>query len=98
MVSVYPNTFNSMLTIRYQSVQSVQSVVNLAIYDISGREVADLLGSTAVTGGHFSHPAAEGGATNRQIVWNASSSPAGVYFVRLQAGEDTSIRKVVLVR
>jgi hypothetical protein len=54
---VWPNPFNSQITIRYQSAESVQSAVRLTIHDISGREVARLTGNPPFN----SPPASKGG-------------------------------------
>ncbi len=102
ILSVSPNPFNSTLTIRFSesphAIAGGVGGVSLRIYDLSGRLVADLLGSTGVSAGHGKHPAAEGGATGHSAIWNASSVPAGVYLVRLQSGSDVSTQKVVLMR
>jgi hypothetical protein len=54
---VWPNPFNSLITIRYQSAESVQSADRLTIHDISGREVARLTGDPPFN----SPPASKGG-------------------------------------
>ncbi len=89
--SAYPNPFNSMLSIRY-SVGQVSKPVSLAIYDLSGRLVTDLLSRTGVL------QYAPTTSSTRTVVWNASAVPAGVYLVRLQSGSDVSTQKVVLMR
>jgi len=33
-----------------------------------------------------------------EIVWNASSHPSGLYFVRLKAGKSRQTRKMLLVK
>ncbi len=83
----FPNPFNSSTTITFSlSAQSASSAVNLAIYDLSGRLVTDLLDSAHLpTGQH-------------KVVWDAIDQPAGVYLIRLQSGTQTSTRKIVLMR
>jgi len=46
---------------------------------------------------HGVAPAIAGGDF-RTLVWDASSSPAGVYFVKVQTGEEVATKKVVLMR
>ena len=95
ILSVNPNPFNSTLTIRFQSVKSVQSVVNITIYDIFGREVFSV--ASPHTSGKITPPTIVGGAS-QTLTWDASAQPAGVYFVRLQSGSSISTKKVVLMR
>jgi hypothetical protein len=59
--------------------------VVLSIYDLLGREVIKLVDEEKPAGEY---------ETN----WNASSHPSGVYFLRMQAGEFSETRKVVLVK
>jgi hypothetical protein len=89
-----------MLTIRYQSVKSAQSVVNLLIYDIGGREVYSAVTALSATGMRNTPPTppAIAGGDFQTLVWDASSIPAGVYFVSLQAGREAVTKKVVLMR
>jgi len=107
LFSAYPNPFNSTLKISFSTGGQASLPVRLAIYDISGREVfsavtapsvTGIRGSTGVSAGRGFHPAAEGGATEHKVTWDASSSPAGVYFVRLQSGADVVTQKVVQMR
>ncbi len=87
----FPNPFNSSTTISFSLSPSagrggIQGGVRLAIYDLSGRLVTDLLGSTGVSAG------------NHKVVWDARDVPAGVYLVRLEAGSQTRTQKLVLMR
>jgi len=93
----YPNPFNSMVTIPFAVGAHRDAPLQLAIFDPLGRRVVDLIGSTAVTGGRFLR-AAEGGATNHSIVWNANGMPAGHYTVRLQAPGVTLSQPLVLTK
>lgn len=88
-LQVYPNPFSTNLDIRYQSGNSKQTHLN--IYDASGRLVR---GFTQLTGGS---------STSNEITWSGtdergSKLPAGVYFVRLEAGNVVSEQKVILCR
>ncbi len=95
--SAYPNPFNSTTTIRF-SMGSQAAPTRLAVYDLSGRMVADLFGSTGVAAGQFSHPAAEGGAGEHSVVWNAEGLGAGIYVCKLTTPEKTATRKLLLVK
>jgi hypothetical protein len=64
----YPNPFNVVTTIRYYVRNAGQ--VRLAVYDISGKEIALLINSLQSAGEHL-------------YQFNAASYPAGIYFVRL---------------
>jgi hypothetical protein len=107
---VWPNPFNSQITIRYQSAESAKSAVRLTIHEISGREVARLTGDPP-----FSSPPASKGGKESGIkqgknsvtqslshsvtsTWDASNYPAGVYLIRLQSGSQVAVKKVVLMR
>ncbi len=102
LLSVSPNPFNSMLTIRYAYGLDKSAPTRLAIYDLSGRLVADLLdmqGGLSYGEEHppFNSPPASGGGKH-SVVWDALAIPAGVYLVRLENGAEISTRKVVLMR
>jgi photosystem II stability/assembly factor-like uncharacterized protein len=79
----YPNPFNPSTTIKYSLPQTGR--VTLSIYDLLGREVVKILDEEKPAGEY---------ETN----WNASYYPSGVYFLRMQAGEFSETRKVVLVK
>jgi len=59
--------------------------VSLSIFDLNGRVVVRLVDGIVSAG-------------NQTFVWNASALPAGVYVVRMDAGEKSEMQKVVLVR
>ena len=83
MVSVHPNPFNSQTVISFDIDQT--EIVKVGIYDIAGRMV-ELAGE-----GKFE-------AGNHSVTWDASASPAGVYFVRLSTAEGFISSRVVLVK
>jgi hypothetical protein len=57
----------------------------LRVYDILGREVATLADETKEAGTY-------------SITWDAAGQPSGVYFYRLEAGGQTRIRRMVLLK
>ncbi len=79
----YPNPFNPATVIRYQL--PAFSKVTLKVYDILGNEVTTLVNEQKSPG-------------NYEVQWNASGFASGVYFYRLQTGEFTSVRKLILLR
>ncbi|MDZ7260772.1 MAG: T9SS type A sorting domain-containing protein [candidate division KSB1 bacterium] len=79
----YPNPFNPSTTIRFDIPKRTH--ISLKIYDVRGREVAEL-----VDGEH------EAGAF--EILWNAQGLASGVYYYRISAGDFTAVRKLVLMK
>jgi len=78
-----PNPFNS--SVRLSLYLPKTDFVLLAIYDVNGREVSRLVDGDVRAG-------------NRSFVWNAIGFPTGVYVVRMDFGDVSKMRKVVLVR
>ena len=79
----YPNPFNPSTEIQYSV--PVSGLVMLKVYDILGQEVATLRNEETPAGTHT-------------VTWNASSFPSGLYFVRMNAGKFSDVRKVLLLK
>jgi hypothetical protein len=79
----YPNPFNPSTTIRYQIPQD--GVVTLKIYDILGSEVATLVQEEKVAGKY-------------EVNFNASTLSSGVYIYKIQAGDFTNSKKLILLK
>ena len=79
----FPNPFNPSTQISFNV--PVASNVRLAIYDISGREVALLVNNVLSQGNH-------------KYEWNASQFSSGTYFYRIQAEGFTKTKKMLLVK
>ena len=79
----YPNPFNPSTEISYQL--PVSSQVTLRIYDLLGREVAEIVNPVEGPGKYTVH-------------WNASRLASGVYFYRLQAGDFVETKRLLLLR
>ena len=79
----HPNPFNPSTTISYEI--SEVSQVNLVIYDVSGRQIAELVNGYRDAG-------------MQEVTLDASSLPSGVYFARLTAGDFQQIQKLLLVK
>ena len=84
----YPNPFNPITTLRYDLPEQAQVI--LAIYDLLGREVFQLVNTTQKAG-------------FKSVRWDATDSfgkpvSAGVYLYQIQAGEFVQTRKMVLLK
>ncbi len=82
----YPNPFNPTTTISYDIPGTeTQHTVSLRVYDILGKEVATLVNETKEAGSY-------------QVTFDASKFASGIYFYKLQAGNFTSVKKLVLMK
>jgi endoglucanase len=79
----YPNPFNPSTKIKYNLKN--KSHVELKIFDILGKEVCTLVDKEQVMGEY-------------EINFDASGIPAGVYFIKLNAGSFRDIKKMMLIR
>ncbi len=79
----YPNPFNPTTIINYQIPK--YGMVTIKIYDILGREIKTLVNEYKPAGRY-------------NITFNASNLASGVYFYRLQAGEFTETKKLLLLK
>jgi hypothetical protein len=78
-----PNPFNSTVTLSFEL--SNASPVELTIYDICGKKVATLDTRHSTLGKNC-------------IEWDASEQASGIYFVRMQTGDFSQTRKMVLLK
>jgi len=84
----YPNPFNAKTTIFYSLEK--ESRVTIDVYDLSGRQVATIASGTQPAGDH-------------QVIWNGADfngNPvsSGVYFYRMNAGEESLTRRMTLLK
>ncbi len=84
----YPNPFNPITTLWYDLPEN--SLVNITVYDMLGREVKTLINQTQDAG-------------YKSVIWNATNDygkpvSAGIYFYQIQAGEYISTKKMVLLK
>jgi hypothetical protein len=79
----YPNPFNPSTTISYTLPATTQVVIR--IFNVLGAEVATLVEGQQSAGVHHA-------------VFDASGLPSGVYLCRMQAGDFTASRKLLLMR
>jgi len=83
LLGAYPNPFNPTTTISFEL--AAASIVELAVYDIQGREVAMLAGGWRSAGTH-------------EVTFNASDLTSGVYFAKLIARDYQAAQKLLLVK
>lgn len=79
----YPNPFNPQTTIQYGVPKN--SYVTLKVYSVLGEEVVTLEDGFKEAGYH-------------QISFDARTMSSGMYFYRLQAGEFTDIKRMLLLK
>ena len=79
----YPNPFNPRTSIRFGLPQA--GWVKLSVYDLLGRQVAVLADGPREAGQH-------------QIAFDASALASGIYLYRLEAGDYTAVRKMILMK
>ena len=79
----YPNPFNPSTTIHYQLKE--RSHVKLSVYDTRGREIAVLVNKFQNSGKH-------------SAVFNALNLAAGLYFYKIEAGNYSAVKKMLIVK
>ena len=79
----YPNPFNPTTMINYQIPQ--KSMVDLKIYNVLGEEVADLINEN-MDAGYYS------------VRFDAKNLPSGVYLYKIQAGEFSQVKSMLLLK
>lgn len=79
----YPNPFNPSTVIRYAVKERTE--IDLSVFDVTGRKITTLVSGMADAG-------------NYEITFTANSLPSGIYLYRLQAGDFSDIRRMVLLR
>jgi hypothetical protein len=92
----YPNPFNATTVVSYQL--SVVSNVSLKLYDINGRLVQTLVDGWRGAGEHRVIIDVNRGTDRNVYPTVLPVLPAGVYFLRLQAGGETFVKKAVVVK
>ena len=82
----YPNPFNPATKIRFDLPSSLSTEkIDLAIFDVNGKEVKRLL-NVEYTAGIW------------ELEFDASELPSGVYLYRLNAGDFTAVNKMILIK
>lgn len=79
----YPNPFNPTTNIRFDLPAS--AFTSLKVFDINGREVADLVNQKLAAGKY-------------EYNFNASSLSSGIYYFKITSGEFNQIKKMILIK
>ena len=79
----YPNPFNPTTIINFNT--PVESFVNLKVYDIMGREVADIISEEKPAG-------------NCSVTFDGRGLTSGICFYRIQAGYYNAVRRMLLLK
>jgi len=79
----YPNPFNPTTTIQFQL--PTESIVTLKVYNLLGQEIRTLVNGDLHAGVHI-------------VSFDASNLSSGIYVYRLQAGEFSQVRRMMLIK
>ena len=84
----YPNPFNPLTTISYELL--ADGIVNIVIYNLIGKKIKTLFSGFQTSG-------------SKNINWNATNNQgqpvsAGVYLYRIEAGEFSQTKKMILLK
>ena len=80
----YPNPFNPTTKITYNIPRNAK--IKLIVYDILGREIVRLINDELKLAGSYT------------IEFNGTNLPSGVYFYRLESGNYSESKKMVLIK
>ena len=83
LFSNYPNPFNSQTKIKFQIIND--GVVRLKVYDVSGKEVGDIVNHSLKTGVY-------------EVTWNAGYLASGIYFYMLEINGFKDVKRAVLLK
>ncbi len=79
----YPNPFNPSTTIRFSLPQ--REHVTIKVFNVLGREVATLVDQELNRGKHV-------------VTFDGKDLASGLYFYKLQAGQFTQVKKMILIK
>jgi hypothetical protein len=79
----YPNPFNPKTSFEFQVLSS--KLVSIKVFDLLGREVATLVNEELMPGSYRTR-------------WDAADMPSGVYFYRMQVGNFSVTKKMILTK
>ncbi|MBN8571710.1 MAG: T9SS type A sorting domain-containing protein [Ignavibacteria bacterium] len=79
----YPNPFNPSTNIQYSIPK--EGFVNIALYDVLGKEVMNIVNEYKTAGSYL-------------IGFNASGLPGGTYFYRMNVNGFTDVKKMILMK
>ena len=79
----YPNPFNPSTSIKFDI--PGQSFVKITVYDITGKEIESLVNDVKEPGTY-------------EVLWDGSKHASGVYMYKIDAGQFSDVRKMVLIK
>jgi photosystem II stability/assembly factor-like uncharacterized protein len=79
----YPNPFNPSTKINYEL--PITNYVSIKVYDLTGKEIAQLVNENKQAGFYT-------------VEFNAGNLASGMYFYRIQAGDFSAVKKMILVK
>ncbi|MFC2107063.1 T9SS type A sorting domain-containing protein [Bacteroidota bacterium] len=81
-ITTYPNPFISQINIKYDVLQDEQ--ISIRIYNLNGRLVKELVNNKHTPGTY-------------EVIWNAIANgvPSGLYFYKIQSGQDVKSGKMI---
>ena len=79
----YPNPFNPLTTIEYNIPQN--NFVKITIYNLRGEKIKTLVNENKIVG-------------NYSVVFDGSNFSSGIYFYRIEAGNYSNTKKLVLMK
>jgi len=79
----YPNPFNPTSRIGFDLTEATS--VSLTVFDLNGREIATLVNGPMTAGSH-------------EVEFNAAGLPSGIYIYRLNAGDFSAARTMLLMK
>ena len=81
--NAYPNPFNPVTMISFAVPEEME--VQVIVHDMLGRVVTELANGLYGQGYH-------------ELQWNANEQASGIYFVKMSAGGQTNIQKLMLIK
>lgn len=81
----YPNPFNPSTKINFDIPSGKSGNVKLVIYNSIGKEMATLVNESLLPGVY-------------EVEWNASGFPSGIYFCKLETGNFSETKRMVLLK
>lgn len=79
----YPNPFNPVTSIKFDIPKS--SFVKIRIYDVLGKQVADLVNMDMQAGRY-------------EVNWDGTENASGIYFYKIETKDFTKVMKMVLIK
>ena len=81
--AAYPNPFNPVTMISFSL--PAEMAAQVIVYDMLGRAISVLANDVYAKGYH-------------ELYWDASAQASGIYFVKMIAGDQTNIQKLMLIK